>query len=78
MTEKIVAPSEFVPEVSNDNEGEPQLVENLEYLYWQQLDNALLGWIRSSISSEVQIQITQSDTCVQAWNSLCRLFGIQS
>lgn len=44
----------------------------------EKLDLALLGWILSSISPDVQFQITKHAPTFQLWTSLLKLLGNQS
>lgn len=78
VTGTIQSPQEWITDSTKEGSSSPKSIPNPEYQHWRRLDQALLGWIKSSISPEVQTQLTQTETCLQLWNSLSRLFGTQN
>ena len=57
---------------------ETRVVPNPDFQKWRTLDQALLGWLLSSISKDIHTKVTKAFVSLkssQLWNSLEKLFG---
>ncbi|KAJ3698209.1 hypothetical protein LUZ61_001914 [Rhynchospora tenuis] len=55
-----------------------QIIINPEYLPWHRQDQLLLGWIRSSLTEEIQSQMVSCTTSAELWSSLQNSFASTS
>lgn len=75
---ELQAPSEVVTEHVAGNSTGTREVVNPDFMVWRRLDQALVGWLLSSITKEVLTQVNKvssSVTAFQLWASLEKLFG---
>lgn len=63
--------------IEQANIATPQWILNPDYQQWHRLDQALLGWILSSISPNVQRAVVKQ-TSFQLWASFGNLFDSHS
>ena len=79
---ELSAPKKFVKTTTQvNNQSHETLEPNPDYQIWRRADQALLGWMLSSISKEILTQVNQvsiAPTSFQLWTSLAKLFGSQS
>lgn len=69
ITGVIQPPPEFIEQKDKGESSKSKLFPNLVFLHMCRLDQALLGWICSSISLDIQGYLTKKDTCFEIWNS---------
>ncbi|KAJ3704092.1 hypothetical protein LUZ61_007797 [Rhynchospora tenuis] len=63
------------PSVINSS-GQVQF--NPEYLPWVRQDQLLLGWMRASLTEQVQAQVISCSTSAELWNTLQKHFSSSS
>ena len=82
LDDNTTPPAKTVTEVLTiDNKSVTRVTPNPHFQQWRRLDQALLGWLLSSISKDIHTQVTKvsvSLTSSQLWSSLEKLFGSQS
>jgi hypothetical protein len=76
VNDKAVAPPEEIDEKKGDvNNGSPVKVSNPAYEEWFATDQQVLGFLLTSLSRDILVQVAAARTSAEAWNTITDMFA---